>query len=158
MKNLCLMLAGSFVIFIYSCKSKDQPKEEPGQAKKSITLTLPSGFTSAVVADSVGDARHLVVNSNGDIYVKLEKLKDNHGIIRLRDTNNDGVADSITGFGNYGGTGIAIKNSYLFASSDDNIYRYKMENNDVSTSSEEMIVEGLLNKREHSSKSIALDN
>jgi hypothetical protein len=58
----------------------------------------------------------------------LEKLKDNHGIIRLRDTNNDWVADSITGFGNYGGTGIAIKNGYLYASSDDNIYRYKMEN------------------------------
>ena len=158
MKNLCLLLAGCFVIVMYSCKSKDQAKEEPQQVKKSTTLTLPAGFSSTVVADSVGNARHLVVNSNGDIYVKLEKLKDNHGIIRLRDTNNDGVADSITGFGNYGGTGIAIKNSYLYASSDDNIYRYKMENNDVSTSSEEMIVEGLLNKREHSSKSIALDN
>jgi glucose/arabinose dehydrogenase len=158
MKNLCLLLAGCFVIVIYSCKSKDQPKEQPEQVKRSTTLTLPSGFSSAVVADSVGDARHLVVNSNGDIYVKLEKLKDNHGIIRLRDTNNDGVADSITGFGNYGGTGIALKNGYLYASSDDNVYRYKMENNDVSSSSEEMIVEGLLNKREHSSKSIALDN
>ena len=158
MKNLCLLLAGCFVIVIYSCESKDQAKEQPEQVKKSTTLTLPSGFSSAVVADSVGDARHLVVNSNGDIYVKLEKLKDNHGIIRLRDTNNDGVADRITGFGNYGGTGIALKNGYLYASSDDNVYRYKMENNDVSSSSEEMIVEGLLNKREHSSKSIALDN
>jgi len=158
MKNLCLLLSGCFVIVMYSCKSKDQRKEQPEQVKKSVTLTLPTGFSSAVVADSVGNARHLVVNSNGDIYVKLEKLKDNHGIIRLRDTNNDGVADSITGFGNYGGTGIAIKNGYLYASSDDNIYRYKMENNDVSTSSEEMIVEGLLNKREHSSKSITLDN
>ena len=74
MKNLCLLLAGSFVIVMYSCKSKDQAKEEPEQVKNSTTLTLPEGFTSTVVADSVGDARHLVVNSNGDIYVKLEKL------------------------------------------------------------------------------------
>ena len=54
---------------------------------------------------------------------------------------------------------LRIKNGYLYASSDDNIYRYKMDNNEVSASSaEEMIVEGLLNKREHSSKSITLDN
>ncbi len=158
MKNLCFLLAGCFIVTMYSCKSKDQAKEEPEQVKKSTTLTLPSGFSATVVADSVGNARHLVVNSNGDIYVKLEKLKDNRGILRLRDTNNDGVADSITGFGNYGGTGIAIKNGYLYASSDDNIYRYKIDNNDVSASSEEMIVEGLVNKREHSSKSITLDN
>ncbi len=158
MKNLCLLLAGCFIIIMHSCKSKDQPKEETEQVKKSTTLTLPAGFTSTVVADSVGEARHLVVNSNGDIYVKLGKVKDNHGIIRLRDANNDGVADSNTGFGNYGGTGIAIKNGYLYASSDDNIYRYKIENNDVASASEEMIVEGLLNKKEHSSKSIALDN
>ena len=111
------------------------------------------------MADSLGAARHIVVNSNGDIYVKLEKLKDGQGILRLRDTNNDGVADDISGFGNYEGTGIAIKNGYLYASSDDNVYRYKMENNEASAdSAEEMIVEGLINKREHSSKSIALDN
>ena len=158
MKSLCLLLACSFVVAFYSCKSKDESKEKQEQVKKEFTLTLPAGFSSTVVADSVGDARHIVVNSNGDIYVKLEKLKENRGILRLRDTNNDGVADSISGFGNYGGTGIAIKNGFLYASSDDNIYRYKIEDNSVSSSSEEMIVEGLLNKREHSSKSIALDN
>ena len=159
MKNLLLVLACCFVVVIYSCKGKDESKAQQEQSKAVATITLPSGFSSTVVADSVGDARHIVVNSNGDIYVKLEELKGDHGILRLRDTNNDGVADSIIGFGNYGGTGIAIKNGYLYASSDDNIYRYKMENNEVSSaSSEEMIVEGLLNKREHSSKSIALDN
>jgi glucose/arabinose dehydrogenase len=159
MKNLCLVLASCFFIVIYSCKSKETTKEQKEEVKKAIAITLPTGFSSLVVADSVGDARHLVVNSNGDIYVKLEKLKDGKGIVRLRDTNNDGVADDISGFANYAGTGIAIKNGYLYASSDDNIYRYKMENNEASgNSAEEMIVEGLMNKREHSSKSITLDN
>jgi hypothetical protein len=34
MKNLCFLLAFCFVVVIYSCKSKDQSKEQPGQAKK----------------------------------------------------------------------------------------------------------------------------
>jgi len=159
MKKLCLALTSCLVIIIHSCKSKETSKEQKDEVKTATTITLPSGFSAVVVADSIGDARHIVVNSNGDIYVKLEKLKGGRGILRLRDTNNDGVADDISGFANYGGTGIAIKNGYLFASSDDNIYRYKMENNEASANSaEEMIVEGLLNKREHSSKSITLDN
>jgi hypothetical protein len=28
---------------------------------------------------------------------------------------------------NYNGTGIAIKNGYLYASSDDDVYRYKLD-------------------------------
>ncbi|HZI53856.1 MAG TPA: sorbosone dehydrogenase, partial [Chitinophagaceae bacterium] len=159
MKNLCLVLTSCIVIIIGSCKSKETTKEQKDEATTTATITLPTGFSPVVVADSVGKARHIVVNGNGDIYVKLEELKDGRGILRLRDTNNDGVADDISGFANYGGTGIAIKNGYLYASSDDNVYRYKMDNNEVpANAAEEMIVEGLLNKREHSSKSITLDN
>lgn len=159
MKNLSLLVIASLVLFVQSCKEKSkEQKEETKTEASSASITLPEGFSSLVVADSLKSARHLVVNSNGDVYVKLEEAKDGKGIIRLRDTNNDGVADDISGFGNYGGTGIAIRDGYLYASSDDNVYRYKMENNEASSSSkEEMIVEGLINKREHASKSIALD-
>ena len=34
-------------------------------------ITLPGGFEAVVVTDSIGPARHLAVNDNGDIYVKL---------------------------------------------------------------------------------------
>ena len=34
-------------------------------------LFLPKGFQSLVVHDGVGQSRHLAVNDNGDIYVKL---------------------------------------------------------------------------------------
>ena len=34
-------------------------------------LFLPKGFKSIVVHDGVGQSRHLAVNDNGDIYVKL---------------------------------------------------------------------------------------
>jgi len=161
MKNLSLLMVICLLLILNSCKegSKEkEQKEETTTAAGATNITLPDGFSSVVMADSLGRARHITVNSNGDVYVKLEEVKDGKGILRLRDTNNDGVADSITGFANYAGTGIAIKNGFLYASSDDNVYRYKMENNEVLANTEEMIVEGLVNKREHASKSIAVDN
>ncbi len=86
-------------------------------------------------------------------------MKNGHGILRLRDTNNDGVADSISGFGNFGGTGIAIKNGYLYASSDNDVYRYKLgQDGTPDTASVEMIITGLVNKGEHSAKAITLDD
>ena len=59
------------------------------------------------------------------LYRKLNELKSGNGILMLKDANNDGRADAQTGFGNYTGTGIAIKNGYLYASSDDEVFRYK---------------------------------
>src|SRR5438270_5386186 len=58
-------------------------------------LKLPKGFGALVVADNLGQARHLAVNSNGDIYVKLNRLKNGRGIVRLHDQNGDGKADVI---------------------------------------------------------------
>lgn len=50
-------------------------------------LKLAAGFGSIVVAKDPGRARHLAVNTNGDVYIKLEKLKDGKGIFKLTDTN-----------------------------------------------------------------------
>src|SRR5215467_1488344 len=91
-----------------------------------VTLTLPAGFAAGVFADDLGKARHLVVTSNGNVYVKMQDAKKGKGIMRLRDANGDGKADDITGFGDYSGTGIAVKNGYLYASSDEEVFRYKL--------------------------------
>src|SRR5579872_1280721 len=81
-------------------------------------LKLPAGFKAVTVAEDLGRARHLAVAPNGVIFVKLNHVKDGKGIYRLEDTNGDGKVDKVSGFGNYGGTGMAIKNGYLYASSD----------------------------------------
>lgn len=131
------------------------------QAQKTtanVNLTLPTGFTSKVVANNLGRARHLAVNSNGDIYVKLERLKNGNGIIRLRDKNGDGKIDDTTGFGNYVGTGIAIKNGYLYASSNSNVYRYKLNGTEPDTQHPETVVKDLVDRGQHNSKSITLDD
>ena len=140
-----------------------QMKKPAGQLLPDVDnagLKLPAGFGALVVTDKLPRARHIVVNANGDIYVKLERLKDGNGIYRLRDTNGDGKADEMKGFGNFAGTGIAIKDGYLYASSDDDVYRYKLDAKSevANTSAPEKIIAGLWNHHQHSSKSITLDN
>src|SRR5580692_10695113 len=73
-------------------------------------LKLPAGFTAVTVVENFGNTRHLAVAPDGSIFVKLVRLKDGKGIYRLQDTNGDGKADKITGFGDYTGTGMAIRN------------------------------------------------
>ncbi|MEY3435791.1 MAG: hypothetical protein RL335_247, partial [Bacteroidota bacterium] len=90
------------------------------------TLILPKGFSSSVFYDNLGRARHLTVAPNGDVYVKLERLKDGKGIYRLTDVNKDGIAEKAYGFADYIGTGITIQNGYLYASSNTSVFRYKL--------------------------------
>lgn len=125
-----------------------------------VVLKLPEGFTATVFADGLGHARHLVVNDNGDVYVKLANLKDGKGIYRLRDTHGGGKADNITGFSDIAGTGIALRNGYLYASTDEEVFRFKLDanNNIVNPNKPEKIVTGLLSRHEHEAKAIALDH
>jgi hypothetical protein len=52
-----------------------QMKKPAGQLLPDVNagLTLPTGFGAVVVAENLRGARHIVVNANGDVYVKLEK-------------------------------------------------------------------------------------
>src|SRR5256885_11735303 len=50
---------------------------------ENVLLKLPQGFKALVFADNLGRARHIAINSNGDVYIKLEKLKDGKGIYRI---------------------------------------------------------------------------
>jgi len=123
-------------------------------------LTLPAGFSALIVADNTGQARHLAVTKEGDIYVKLARAKDGKGILFLQDENKDGKIDKQTGFGDYGGTEAALKDGYLYASSNTDVYRYKLNDKDEVTdqNNPEKIVSGLLDHGEHNSKSFTFDN
>jgi glucose/arabinose dehydrogenase len=134
--------------------------EFPSPYPPKSALKLPGGFQVQVIADSLGAARHLAVAGNGLVYVKLAKLKKGKGIIVLQDLNGDGIADKETGFGNYIGTGIYIKDGWLYASSNTDVYRYRLNEKGevIDTAHAEKIVTGLLDRHEHNSKSIVLDN
>ena len=122
-------------------------------------LKLPTGFSASVIARNLGVARHMAINSKGDIYVKVDRVKNVGGIIELA-PNGNRAATKRAVFGHFDGTGIAIKNGYLYASSNSDIYRYKLNADEQveDTAKPELIVSGLLDRGQHNSKSIALDN
>lgn len=96
-------------------------------------IILPEGFGALVVVDSIGQSRHMAVNANGDIYVKLrittgEMLDPIAGNAALRDTDGDGKADIVQRFGNYPndgpfGTEMRIHQGYLYFSAENVVYR-----------------------------------
>jgi glucose/arabinose dehydrogenase len=92
------------------------------------------------------------------LYVKLSRLKDGKGIIYLKE--KDGKFVEQAAFGDYPGTGIYIRNDYLYASSNDDVYRYKLNNNGevVNPNAPEKIIVGLVNRRRDNAKTIAVDN
>ena len=123
-------------------------------------LTLPTGFAALKVADNLGRTRHIAVNKQGAIYAKLERLDNGKGILVLKDTDGDGRAETKTLFGNYIGTGIAIKGNFLYASSNKEVFKYALNDNGdiVDENAAATIVTGLVDKGQHNSKSITLDN
>ena len=143
-----------------SCKSNNKPTEKESVSLPKADLKLPEGFSATIIADSLGHLRHLAINNNGDIYAKLSSLKDGNGIYFLSDTDHNGTIDTKRGFGNYPGTGIRIKNGYLYSASNSAVYRYKLnDKGEVDTSAKpEEIVQGLVDKGIDNSKSIALDD
>jgi len=122
-------------------------------------LKLPAGFGALKVAETGTQARHLVVTPQGDIYVKLARPKDGKAILVLHEGAN-GKAQVTGGFFSYGGTGIYLKDGYLYASSNTDVYRYKVnaENKVIDETKPEHIITGLKMGNEHETKSIVLDN
>ena len=97
-------------------------------------LQLPANFCATIFAENVSGARHIVVAPNGDVFVKSQGparnaspgQRQSGGIIALRDTTKDGVADVRATFGSGAGTGIALQNNFLYATSNDAIVRYRL--------------------------------
>lgn len=162
------LIAGIIVMTVAfnACKS-DSRESLPQQSAEALPqadsanagLILPSGFHAIKVADDLGQARHIAVNINGDIFVKLAALKNGKGILRLRDTTKDGRADIIEGYGNFAGSGIEIKDGYLYASSNTDIYRFPLDRAGNFTQLQpQTIITGLIARGEHEAKAFTLDN
>jgi glucose/arabinose dehydrogenase len=151
-------LAGVIGLFAY--KNLSEPPFEKNKINVADEIKLPAGFSATILGTDLGATRHITVSKNGDIYAKLSKLKDGKGICLMRDTNKDGVIDETKYFGNYQGTGITIKNGYLYASSNTGVLRYKLNEKEEIIDSEnpEKIIDGLVDKGRDNAKPFVLDN
>ena len=124
---LCLLLVGAFLV---QCTIDKEEKMPPGDPDNG-GLFLPEGFQAVVVVDSIGSSRHLAVNHNGDIYVKMRHAHEKGENMALRDTNNDGKADMKKRFGvydprEYYSTGMRIYNDYIYFSTSGKVMRQKL--------------------------------
>ncbi len=158
------LLVACFIGLLYACSTKPSKKlkeEHLVADSNKAGLILPPGFGVIRVVENLGASRHLAVTEQGIIYTKIMgAVAEGKGIIQIKDTTGDGISDMISGFGNYGGTGMAIKNGYLYASSDEAVYRYRLNDDGEIEQKDnpETVVTGLKKGNQHASKSIALDN
>lgn len=121
-------------------------------------LKLPTGFSAAIIADKLGRTRHLVVTPQNDIYVRLARPVNGKGTLLLHEAG--GKADVVYGLGKMSGTGICLRNGWLYVASNTEVYRYKLDakNRVIDTASPERIVTGLVERGEHETKSLAMDD
>lgn len=130
--HACLPVALAGLLLCCGPADPQLPAGEPDNGG----LFLPDGFEALVVADSTGRGRHLDVNSNGDIYMKLRGITPEGGSLALRDTNNDGRADILKYFGDYTdshnyGTAMKIYNGYLYFSTPEAVYRTRLNEGEL---------------------------
>jgi glucose/arabinose dehydrogenase/mono/diheme cytochrome c family protein len=134
--------------------------ESKGQAcpNDDSGLKLAAGFCATVFADDIGHARHMVVASNGVVYVNTwsgryygnDTPHAGGFLVALQDKSGAGKADVIERFGETvqsggaGGTGIGIYKGSIYAENNDRILRYLLPAGAIVPSgSAETIVSGL---------------
>ncbi len=166
--SLARLLYAVTLIVLVQCRTKERVVPPPGD-RNNGGLFLPGDFAAVVVVDSIGRARHIAVNDNGDIYVKLEyndALHGKGGTVGLRDADKDGKADIIAYFGEYkdeGGlpAGMNIYNGYLYTSTVKYVLRNKLTPGQLIPEGKTEVIltddEPDLMKHWHSAKPLAFD-
>lgn len=161
---LCIALALN--LFFLCCTTAPLPQGDANNAG----LYLPDGFEALAVIDSIGRSRHIAVNDNGDIYVKLtynDKMNGAGGTVGLRDLDGDGKMDSIVYFGGYQdvgslAVGVTIHNGYLFTSAVNAVYKNKLKHGElVPTSTLETVLTDIdtnVARNWHTTKPLAFDD
>ena len=133
--------------------------DEASAVDEDAGIRVPEGFDAKIFADGVGRARHIAVRDNGDVFVALREPQEDGGVVALRDENGDGAVDHSVYFGEHAGTGLAIHDGFLYASSDEAIYRYALPEDDLAPDGPaETVVEGFPEQRSHASKAMAIDD
>lgn len=156
----CSLLHIFCLILLFGCR---QNIDLPSGDKDNGGLYLPDGFEGLVVADSIGQARHLTVSEEGNIYVKLTSTKKDSGNVVLGDFEK-GKATNIQYFGDYpaeegyGPTSMRIYNNYLYYGAKHAVYKQKLTPGKLVPESETELVLYNYDTVEHLAKVITFDS
>lgn len=155
------LLAVSLLVAFGACKSQpgEQAAELPPPERDQGGIQLPDDFGAIVVADTLGRGRHLTVNDNGDVYVRL-RSNEGMGIAALRDTSGDGRADIKEFFvEKSAGTEVKIHDGYLYFSSPTQVMRMAMQEGELVPNGpiDTIITFPDSTRQGHSSKSFTFD-
>jgi len=136
------------------------------QPAAASDIELPAGFTATIFADGLQSPRHLAVADNGDVYTTLRSGRSQlapteamGGVVAMRDTNGDGVADEIETFGPADtDTGLGLNDGTLYFSSTTTIYAVPLGDALVPSEEPRVIVSGIpASAGGHASKPITFD-
>lgn len=131
---------------------------ESGRHDPGTGIRVPAGFAATVFADGIGAARHMAVSDGGVVYAAIRRGGDG-GIVAMRDADGDGRADETRSFGDFRGTGIAIRDGFLYFGTDTAILRFRLPARAlVPESGPETVVGGFPGQRQHATKPIAFDD
>ncbi len=136
--GLALLLAALAVLVYAQLPKLPEPFATPSVRNtaqlvarpNNAQLQVPAGFKVNVFADNVEGPRTMVYAPNGDLFVAQPRAG---AILILRDTNNDGTADTRTVYAQSltGAYGLAFQNGYLYIGKNDSIVRVKYNDGDA---------------------------
>lgn len=160
MKFLCLIVALIQVSFAQSEGPYRESKAsgtlaKPAQVKFSddmlSKIKVPKGFKVNVFARDLDGPRMMVSDADGSIYVSRPKTGE---ILLLKDSNSDGVSDSVTSFvkGYDKAHGLAISGDKLYFVATTKVYSVELKN----PSKVKLLIENLPNVGQHENRSIAI--
>lgn len=120
-------------------------------------ISLPDGFCARVFADELGRVRHIAAAPDGRLFAILRQPSGGRGLVALRDANGDGQAETVHRFGDFAGTGVAVHEGWLYASSDTAVYRWRLPDDRLAPQGEpELVVGGFPQQGQHAAKSLAI--
>ncbi|MBI3982673.1 MAG: PQQ-dependent sugar dehydrogenase [Gemmatimonadetes bacterium] len=151
------VVAGVVLVGLPSARSM-VAQTGPACASDNAGLTVPAGFCVVIVTDQAARARHLTVAPNGDVLVAIARGQNaDGGVLVLRDTNGDGVADLERRFGAGAGSQVLLHGGHLLYSTTDAVLRYPWREGAMEPAGPaDTVVQGLPGDRSHRAKTIAV--
>lgn len=130
-------------------------------------LVLPDGFAADVVFEGTGESRELYIREDGDLFVSLSGIRDDHTILGLRDEDGDHVIDTVLPFFRVTTPNeqkvprvhIAYADDYLYAVTNEQVLRMHLPPGALGpTANPEVVVASIPYQSSHRGRTLSVDS